>query len=356
MSRSVQLTSELEKDVHSIASRYGEKPSYGQVQDSNAALLACKNSLSEEVEVDAIERLFIQKLKERLLPLAGSDSPYDKAKFERIKVDLESCPLSNENKKNIQDYIASCEKNAERYRNISEEVGAIQSAINHLYYENSYSIQARFFMNHAPELEAAKKTLEENPEETLPLLPSLVTLKEAYASAKGDLDFCSAKTSSSEKTSVRKHDLLDLKLDAVLKEGDAIAFKKQSSVDPVVLQTKELDVLEAKIKYEMTVYQARSETGRKYSGLLVTSHGTGSSAGEKLSEAKKMLEVVENLKHNLSDSADPKPVSWSAGKAANDDGHFRYASTLTKLYNEVVKLGGVDTTPREKTRFTFNRT
>lgn len=354
MSRSA---SELQITAEVAALQYGnEQPQYlrnkpSDAQDWNTRLSEHKKASPEQA--DGIEDFFIQALKKNLLSTA-SNYP---EKFERIKASLNECPLSDKNKQDIEQYIAYCKKNVERYKSIQKESEAVYSALYRLREEDAHSIQAAFFERYAEKLEKANETLK-NPEGKLPLLPSLVTLKEAYASAKGDLDFCSAKTFSSEKTSVRKHDLLDLKLDAVLKEGDAIAFKKQSSVDPVILQTKELDVLEAKIKYEMTVYQARSETGRKYSGLLVTSHGTGSSAGEKLSEAKKMLEVVENLKHNLS-HPDPdcqKPVSWSAGKAANDDGHFRYASTLTKLYNEVVKLGGVDTTPREKTRFTFNRT
>ena len=361
MSRSVQLTSELRIAVEVAALQYGnEQPQYlrnrpSDAQNWNTALSNHKRLLPKE-EADEIECLFIQALKDRLLPMAASSNPNRVAEFERIKVGLNDCPLSDENKQDIKLCIAYCEKNAERYRAIDEEVQAISFAVNRLREEDQYSIQARFFENHARKLENAMKTLVKNPEETLPLLPSFVTLKEAYASAKGDLDFCSAKTSSSEKTSVNKHDLLDLKLDAALKEADLARSQKLPSTPSAELQMKRLDVLEAKIKYEMTVYQARSETGRKYSGLLVTSHGTGSSADEKLGEAKKMLEVVGHLKHNLSHPDDPKSVSWSAGKAANDDGHFRYASTLTKLYNEVVRLGGDDTTPREKTRFSFNRT
>lgn len=322
---------------------------------TNPLFLDLKNLSSEDYS--NIENYFVEVLKGRLLNLAvGSD--HDVAEFRRIKERLNDCPLSDEKKENIKSYIELCsEKNVQFYREIKKEKQKIELAIEYERDQDEYSVKVKFFQSNAEKLEHAMKVLVENPGVALPSLPSLKVLERAYASAKGDLDFCSPRTFFSDKTVVKKGDLLGLKLSVILKEEDATKCGQQTSVNQaILLREKALDVLEAKINYEVAVYTARFETGRKYGGLFITNFGTGNSAGEKLKEARKMLEVVKSLKHNLSNPDDQKPVTWSAGEEANNDGWFRYASALTKLYNEVVKLGGVDETPREKTPFSFNRT
>ena len=125
--------------------------------------------------------------------------------------------------------------------------------------------------------------------------------------------------------------------------------KPQQATPPSISKQKALEALEKKLKEQLIIYNDRKNTKKNYHGLFFGSlhFAKGYSADEKHKETHHMLTEVKRLLEKLKNPAEISVSTWSSGKAASNDGVI-VDSTLTKLYRELIALGGEDHSMKSK--------
>lgn len=286
----------------------GESKSKAEIFNASLRELKKPELNIESSKIEGIEKTLVNNLKKDLLEYAS----YFENKFQTIKTNLSTCPLSDENKRDMNAYVAHCEKYKGLFKNIEVESNKLSIMSNTADRDNDLVLRA-FCDSVKRMLDTAKEDLKD-PTKTISQLPPASWVEKAYKETKSDLGYC--------KIGKEKQNFLQKKLDVFI--ADAAVRKVENP--PVSVK---LNALEAKLKYQESLYTARQGAGKEHYGFFIK---FGHSASDKLKETKAMLEEITRLKDNKPDTES----KWTPGDAAKQ-------GALKDLYKELQNLGGKET-------------